>query len=98
LLVWFGLRPVAATLRQQAQALEGPSFESLQRSLPQPEDNPQLAALGNDNPLALEQPQGDDIRRRIRPAPQARLARMVDLNEERTAMILRKWASQEEAA
>ena len=99
LLVWFGLRPVAATLKQQAQALEGPSFDSVQRSLPQPDDNSQLAmGVGNDNPLALEQPQGDDIGRRIRPAPQARLARMVDLNEERTAMILRKWASQEEAA
>ncbi len=33
----------------------------------------------------------DDLRQRIRPAPQDRLARMVDLNEERTAQILRKW-------
>ena len=40
----------------------------------------------------------DDLRQKLRPAPQDRLARMVDLNEERTALILRKWAHQEEAA
>ncbi len=40
----------------------------------------------------------DDLRQKLRPAPQDRLARMVDLNEERTAHILRKWAHQEEAA
>lgn len=33
-----------------------------------------------------------DIRFKIKPAPQDRLAQMVDLNEERSAMILRKWA------
>jgi flagellar M-ring protein FliF len=37
----------------------------------------------------------DDLRRKLRPAPQERLARMVDLNEERTAQILRKWAAPE---
>ena len=41
---------------------------------------------------------GDDFESRIKPAPQERLERMVDLNEERTAMILRKWARMEEAA
>jgi flagellar M-ring protein FliF len=40
----------------------------------------------------------DDLRQKLRPAPQERLARMVDLNEERTAQILRKWAAQEAAA
>jgi len=40
----------------------------------------------------------DDLRQKIRPAPQERLARMVDINEERTAQILRKWAAQEVAA
>ena len=39
----------------------------------------------------------EDLRQRLRPAPQDRLARMVDLNEERTAQILRKWARQEAA-
>ena len=40
----------------------------------------------------------DDLRQKLRPAPQERLARMVDLNEERTAQILRKWAAAQEAA
>ena len=35
----------------------------------------------------------DDLRQKIRPAPQERLARMVDLSEERSAQILRKWAT-----
>lgn len=104
LLVWFGLRPVTASLRKETAELEGPSFDAVQRSLPQPDQAPQLGAAGMDmalgapgsSPLSFE-PQ-DEMRRRIKPAPQERLARMVDLNEERTAMILRKWAGQEEAA
>lgn len=39
----------------------------------------------------------EDLRQQLKPAPQERLARMVDLNEERTAQILRKWARQEAA-
>ncbi len=39
----------------------------------------------------------DDLRKRVRPAPQERLVHMVDLNEERTAQILRKWAGREAA-
>ena len=47
----------------------------------------------------LEQVLGghDDIRFKLKPAPQDRLAQMVDLNEERSALILRKWASLEAA-
>lgn len=56
---------------------------------------PSFPGLGMDggNPL-------DDLRQKIKPAPQDRLVRMVDLNEERTAQILRKWAHEalEEAA
>lgn len=49
---------------------------------------PGFPGIGNDNGnTAL-----DDLRQKIKPAPQDRLARMVDLNEERTAQILRKWA------
>jgi flagellar M-ring protein FliF len=39
----------------------------------------------------------DDIRSKIKPAPQDRLARMVELNEERSAQILRKWTAAEAA-
>jgi len=100
MVAFFGLRPMAAALTAKATpALSGPSFDEVQRSLPTPEASAAAegAAVGalpgarpNSTPL-------DDLRQKIRPAPQDRLARMVDLNEERTAQILRKWAAQEAA-
>ena len=79
-------------------ALAQPSFEDVQRSLPSP-DAEQQAALPGAVPRARPAPSPlDELRQKIRPAPQDRLARMVDLNEERTAHILRKWAHREEAA
>ena len=38
-----------------------------------------------------------ELRQKMRRGPQERLAQMVDLNEERTAMILRKWTNPEAA-
>ncbi|MBB6413073.1 flagellar basal-body MS-ring/collar protein FliF [Mesorhizobium sangaii] len=101
LVAFFGLRPMAAALTAKATpALAGPSYEDVQRSLPTPEAtaNAESVAVGalpgaRPGPTPL-----DDLRQKIRPAPQERLARMVDLNEERTAQILRKWAAQEVAA
>lgn len=99
LVAFFGLRPMAAALSaRSAPALAAPGFEEMQRSLP----NPELAAESAGTP-ALESAsrpavaQADDISRRLKPAPQERLVRMVDLNEERTAQILRKWAAAEAA-
>ncbi len=98
LLGYFGLRPMAAALtKPAAPAIAAPSFEEVQRSLPTPE-TPAVAAeappaLPGARPNAM-----DDLRNKLRPAPQDRLARMVDLNEERTALILRKWAAAEAAA
>ncbi|PZV34772.1 flagellar basal-body MS-ring/collar protein FliF [Mesorhizobium kowhaii] len=100
LVAFFGLRPMAAALTAKATpALSGPSYDEVQRSLPTPEAsaNAESAAVGalpgsRPRPTPL-----DDLRQKIRPAPQDRLARMVDLNEERTAQILRKWAAQEVA-
>ncbi|MBZ9775918.1 flagellar basal-body MS-ring/collar protein FliF [Mesorhizobium sp. CO1-1-8] len=100
LVAFFGLRPMAAALTAKATpALAGPSFDDVQRSLPTPEamaatDNAAVGALPGTRPGPTPL---DDLRQKIRPAPQDRLARMVDLNEERTAQILRKWASQEVA-
>lgn len=96
LVAFFGLRPMAAALTAKpVPALDAPSFEDVQRSLPTPgmaanaEATPALpGATASQDPI-------DDIGRRLRPAPQERLARMVDLNEERTAQILRKWAAAE---
>jgi flagellar M-ring protein FliF len=97
LLAFFGLRPMIASMQKPAEvpALAGPSFEEVQQSLP----NPNFAGLTN--PALPGMPDGsqiDDIRQKFKPAPQERLARMVDLNEERTATILRKWAHPELAS
>ncbi|MBL0936234.1 MAG: flagellar M-ring protein FliF [Rhizobiaceae bacterium] len=97
LVSWFGLRPMTAALnRPQTAALAGPSFDEVQNSLPAPEEAAQVAAS-----QALPGPAAgnvtDDLRRKLKPNPQERLARMVDLNEERTALILRKWAHKEAA-
>ncbi|MBN9078605.1 MAG: flagellar M-ring protein FliF [Rhizobiales bacterium 65-79] len=96
LVTWFGLKPLAAALGKAPSGAPR-SFEEVQRSLPAAEGHAQFATAG-----ALPGPAGaplanpiDELRQKLRPAPQERLARMVDLNEERTAHILRKWAHQE---
>ena len=99
LVAWFGLRPMVAAAVRPAARLPAPSFEDVQRSLPTPDPavtghcrperrGGRVAAGARQRPNAL-----DDLRQKIRPAPQDRLARMVDLNEERSAQILRKWAA-----
>jgi flagellar M-ring protein FliF len=98
LVAFFGLRPmVAALARPASPAVAGPSFEDVQRSLPGPESAPVEAQPALPGARMAPTPL-DELRQKIRPAPQDRLARMVDLNEERTALILRKWAHQEAAA
>ena len=70
--------------------------------MPQPSDA-QMAGAGaaalTDGsagaPGPLQMAPVEDFLQRIKPPPQERLARMVDLNEERTAQILRKWVAQE---
>lgn len=102
MVAFFGLRPMAAALTAKATpAIAGPNFDEVQRSLPTPDATASVEGPANvgtlpgsrSGPTPL-----DDLRQKIRPAPQERLARMVDLNEERTAQILRKWAAQEVAA
>lgn len=102
LVAFFGLRPMAAALSGSSAApalptFAGPSFEEMQRALP----NADGMASFEEEPVALsdQRPHAmDDLRNKLRPAPQDRLARMVDINEERTALILRKWAGNEVAA
>ncbi len=103
LVAFFGLRPMAAALAPKATpAIAGPSFDDVQRSLPTPDvtaavEGPTGVAGALPGTGARPTPL-DDLRQKIRPAPQERLARMVDLNEERTAQILRKWAAAQELA
>ena len=99
LVVWFGIRPMTAAIAGNS----GPSFDEVQRSLPNnTKDQPAALADGSNGggmpdggQVSYSEDTPDDIRRKIKPAPQERLARMVDLSEERTAQILRKWAAQE---
>jgi flagellar M-ring protein FliF len=97
LVAWFGLKPMVSAIAKPATAaLPAPSFEEVQRALPTPDTA--APAVGANQPGVLPRPNSiDDIRHKIRPAPQERLARMVDLNEERSAQILRKWAAAEAA-
>jgi flagellar M-ring protein FliF len=99
LISWFGLKPMVAAVTGKKEADGEMNFGDLQLSLPNPLDALQLPdplAAGGDPMSAFGGPfpdhMADDIRFKIKPAPQDRLAQMVDLNEERSAMILRKWA------
>lgn len=102
LVVWFGLRPMTAMLASP-EGGSGRSFDEVQRSLPNNADEQHAAITDGtlEGGMPTEGGGGyveeapEDIRRRIKPAPQERLARMVDLSDERTAQILRKWAAQE---
>jgi flagellar M-ring protein FliF len=69
----------------------------VQRSLPAAGGETQIAAGALTGPGMAPSNPIDELRQKLRPAPQERLTRMVDLNEERTAHILRKWAHQEAA-
>jgi flagellar M-ring protein FliF len=111
LVAWFGLKPMVASItRSSNPELPMPSFEDMQASLPLPD--PVMAAItggnpmgfGNDSLPGMSMGMGmgsdsslDDLRQKIKPAPQERLARMVELNEERSAQILRKWTAVEAA-
>jgi flagellar M-ring protein FliF len=97
---------VAALTKPSMSALPMPSFEDVTATLPMG-DGPMAAipsgSMGFGGPDMLSgAPLGggnsiDDLRQKFKPAPQERLARMVDLNEERSAQILRKWAAAEAA-
>ena len=94
LVTWFGLKPLAAALGRPAAGARQ-SFEEVQRSLPSGGQETQIAAGALTGPGIPPPNPIDELRQKLRPAPQERLARMIDLNEERTAHILRKWAHQE---
>lgn len=111
LMAFFGLRPLAAALGKPAGATAGETFEQA-NALPNfandfqfptlPTVNDLGGALGNGLPGILGNSSEDtdaieQLRQKIRRGPQERLAQMVDLNEERTAMILRKWTNPEAA-
>ncbi|UUP16818.1 Flagellar M-ring protein [Nitratireductor thuwali] len=98
LVTWFGLKPMTAALLAPAGAGEA-AMEEARRSLPGPANEPRLAGGEADRMAELDaEDEEADHPLRLNPAPQDRLARMVDLSEERTAEILRKWARAETEA
>ncbi|MGB6119110.1 MAG: flagellar basal-body MS-ring/collar protein FliF [Mesorhizobium sp.] len=100
LVVWFGLRPMTAALQGGANAAaELAGNDPSQRALPSAGEGLQIASASSDGMggLSIGSPTVnpiDELRNKLKPAPQDRLARMLELNEERTAQILRKWAHQ----
>ena len=59
--------------------------------------DPAAAAAAAAAPMAGVAPPTEDISRRVKEGPEKRLARMVEINEERAAKILRKWALEDAA-
>lgn len=112
LMAFYGLRPLAAALLKSGGGAETAGFEQA-NALPNfandfqfptlPTVNDLGGPLGNGLPGILGAGSAEDsdaieqLRQKIRRGPQERLAQMVDLNEERTAMILRKWTNPEAA-
>ncbi len=99
LLAFFGIKPMVAAIGQATPAIAANGSDDSPRTLPSPQaanspGTPEAAAAASSAARAGSTPL-DELRQKIRPAPQDRLARMVDLNEERTAQILRKWSHQE---
>jgi flagellar M-ring protein FliF len=88
LVAWFGLRPLTAMVTTKPA-----DVAETRPALPQPSQ--QQPAFADATSSGLQMAPSEDFRQRIKPPPQERLARMVDLNEERTALILRKWIAQE---
>lgn len=99
LVAWFGLRPLTAALGKsetaEPEALAFPAPNALP-NFSEDFQFPTVSTLGTFN-APVDEDSIADLRQKMRRGPQERLAQMVDLNEERTAMILRKWSGPEAA-
>jgi len=92
-ITWFGLRPLATALTRGPEIEASAAGEEIQALSQEGAD--ERLALTAGNGVQSSEEANDEPQLKIKPAPQALLARMVDLNEERTADILRKWARAE---
>ncbi|MCM2293461.1 flagellar M-ring protein FliF [Allorhizobium sp. BGMRC 0089] len=105
LVVWMGIRPMVRSMGGGGVAAEGAS-EGM-GGLELPDFSPGLDAGGGalmdgfgsdfgfdsaDDVLALDNDPNGGFNRRVKEGPERRLARMVEISEERAAKILRKWA------
>ncbi|MCY0149907.1 flagellar basal-body MS-ring/collar protein FliF [Hoeflea sp. G2-23] len=107
LLVMFGFRPLLNGARASK-----PVDELVDDGLELPDFSPAAMAAGGGMPMEgfgadfgfdaegdseLELEDSGSFNRRVKEGPERRLARMVEINEERAAKILRSWASGEAA-
>lgn len=100
LVIWFGLRPLARSVAMPpAVADEGgvdlADFSPGAGAAPGEGFGADFGFDGSDGLLGMES--GSEFNRKVKEGPERRLARMVELNEERTAKILRKWALEKAA-
>lgn len=101
LVVWFGLRPLARSVGTAVVPTESSEMELADFSPSPPSTGGPVEGFGadfgfdQDDLLGLES--GGDFNRKVKEGPERRLARMVELNEERAAKILRKWALEKAA-
>lgn len=113
LVVWFGMRPLARSIggpQEQAQlAHAGAAAAGLELPDYTPAavagENPAMEGFGGG--FAFDEQEGllmmedtgsqSTFNRRVKEGPEKRLARMVEINEERAAKILRKWATEKAA-
>lgn len=102
LVIWFGLRPLARSIGAPPAVAESNNGLELADFSPGTPAGGQVDGFGadfgfggGDDLLSMEE--SGQFNRRVKEGPERRLARMVDLNEERTAKILRKWALEKAA-
>lgn len=110
LLIMFGFRPLLAGSRKAAEdeaedgGLELPDFSPAAMGGGMPMEgfgadfgfgDESAGDGGASDDFELED--GGTFNRRVKEGPERRLARMVEINEERAAKILRKWATEEAA-
>ena len=107
LIVWMGIRPMLRSVGGGAPAIAGGDGEQM-AGLELPDFSPDLGGAAGgalmdgfgadfgfdstDDLLTLDDDPNGGFNRRVKEGPERRLARMVELSEERAAKILRKWA------
>jgi flagellar M-ring protein FliF len=106
LVVWLGLRPLVRSVGGGSAALGDTSTEGGGLELPDFSPSTGAPALmdgfGSDFGFdstgdAFGEDEGEGFNRRVKEGPEKRLARMVEISEERAAKILRKWALEKAA-
>ncbi len=106
LVVWLGLRPLIRSVGGGSAALGDSATEGGGLELPDFSPTTGAPALmdgfGSDFGFdstgdAFGSDEGEGFNRRVKEGPEKRLARMVEISEERAAKILRKWALEKAA-